>query len=92
MVKRVFFILSLLALFSCSMTGIFHESELPSMPDDYENIRIPTDNLLLFADLEGKHLSSRTRSSGDGCETVSLESLLDRDAATQIPSRLSRYF
>ena len=85
MVKRVFFILSLLALFSCSMTGIFHESELPSMPDDYENIRIPTDNLLLFADLEGKHLSSRTRSSGDGCETVSLESLLDRDAATQIP-------
>ena len=83
MIKRVLLFLSALALFSCSGIGSLYEKDIPDVPDDYGSIRIPADNLLLFADLDGRH-SAKTRSAGENCETVSLESLLDRNAATQI--------
>ena len=83
MIKRVLLFLSALALFSCSGIGSLYEKDIPDVPDDYGSIRIPADNLLLFADLDGRH-SAKTRGSGENCETVSLESLLDRNAATQI--------
>ena len=83
MIKRVLLFLSALALFSCSGIGSLYEKDIPDVPDDYGDIRIPVDNLLLFADLDGRH-SAKTRSAGENCETVSLESLLDRNAATQI--------
>ena len=83
MIKRVLLFLSALALFSCSGSGTLYEMDIPDVPDDYGNIRIPVDNLLLFADLDGRN-STKTKSSGENCETVSLESLLDRNAATQI--------
>lgn len=53
MIKRVLLFLSALALFSCSGSGTLYEMDIPDVPDDYGNIRIPVDNLLLFADLDG---------------------------------------
>lgn len=60
------------------------ECNLERLPDDeYDYIMVPADELFLFADLGGKR-ATKTKSTDDSQNMVSLESLLDRDSAEEM--------
>ena len=79
----MFFCLLPFALFSCGVAD-FMECNLERLPDDeYDYIMVPADELFLFADLGGKR-ATKTKSTDDSQNMVSLESLLDRDSAEEM--------
>ena len=60
------------------------ECNIERLPDDeYGDIMVPADELFLFADLGGTR-ATKTKSTDGSLNMVSLESLLDRDAAEEM--------
>lgn len=81
--RRMFFYLLPFALLSCGVAD-FMECNIERLPDDeYGDIMVPADELFLFADLGGKR-ATKTKSTDGSQNMVSLESLLDRDAAEEM--------
>lgn len=81
--RRTFFCLLPFALLSCGVAD-FMECNIERLPDDeYGDIMVPADELFLFADLGGTR-ATKTKSTDGSQNMVSLESLLDRDAAEEM--------
>ena len=81
--KRLLPLFSVSVLLSCSVSGVLENQSFMSLPAEYDDIMVSTDNLFLFADLKGND-SYKTKSGDRDAEMVSLESLLDRKASEQI--------
>ncbi len=81
--KRLLSLFSLSVLLSCSISGVLENQSFVSLPGEYDDIMVSTDNLFLFADLKGNDCY-KTKSGDRDAEMVSLESLLDREASEQI--------
>ncbi len=74
--KRLLPLFSVSVLLSCSVSGVLENQSFVSLPAEYDDIMVNTDNLFLFADLKGND-SYKTKSGDRDAEMVSLESLLD---------------
>ncbi|MDE7127410.1 MAG: M23 family metallopeptidase [Bacteroidales bacterium] len=81
--KRCLSLFLMCAFLSCTERAAFPSMELDNVNEDYSSIMIPERNLLLFANLEGSQ-GFDTKSNDSYSGMVSLESLLDRSATTQI--------
>ena len=51
--KRLLSLFSLSVLLSCSISGVLENQSFVSLPGEYDDIMVSTDNLFLFADLKG---------------------------------------